>query len=118
MTTVAGILIVIGAIFTMLAGIGTYRFSDVYARMHPAAKGPTLGLLLVATGAALELQSLRATLALGLVVILQFLAAPVGAHLLGRAIHQRLPLQMEEVDELARDLVQDRDDTRRSDSFE
>ena len=106
MTLVAGILIVLGATFTMLAGVGALRFSDVYARMHPAAKGPTLGLLLVAVGAAIELRSLAATLALGLVVILQFLAAPVGAHLLGRAIHQRLPLQLDEVDELARDLAE------------
>ncbi|CAN5523261.1 hypothetical protein BH23ACT3_BH23ACT3_11750 [soil metagenome] len=104
MTIAAGILIVAGAAFTMLAGVGALRFSDVYARMHPAAKGPTLGLLLVAVGAALELRSLAATLALALVVILQFLAAPVGAHLLGRAIHQRLPLPLDEVDELARDL--------------
>ena len=106
MTLVAGLLIVLGATFTMLAGVGALRFSDVYARMHPAAKGPTLGLLLVAVGAAIELRSLAATLALGLVVILQFLAAPVGAHLLGRAIHQRLPLQLDEVDELARDLAE------------
>jgi multicomponent Na+:H+ antiporter subunit G len=106
MTVAAGILIVLGATFTMLAGVGALRFSDVYARMHPAAKGPTLGLLLVAVGAAIELRSLAATLALGLVVILQFLAAPVGAHLLGRAIHQRLPLQLDEVDELARDLAE------------
>ena len=106
MTFVAEILIVAGAGFTMLAGVGALRFSDVYARMHPAAKGPTLGLLLVAVGAALELRSLAAALALALVVILQFLAAPVGAHLLGRAIHQRLPLQLDEIDELARDQAQ------------
>lgn len=109
MTVVAGILIVAGSVFTMLAGVGALRFSDVYSRMHPAAKGPTLGLLLVAVGAALELRSLAAGLALALVVILQFLAAPVGAHLLGRAIHQRLPLAADEVDELSRDLEQRRD---------
>jgi multicomponent Na+:H+ antiporter subunit G len=104
LTVVAGILIVAGSVFTMLAGIGTLRFSDVYARMHPAAKGPTLGLLLVALGAALELRKLGPVLALSLVVVLQFLAAPLGAHLLGRAIHISLPLQADEVDELADDL--------------
>lgn len=107
MNVVAGILIVAGSAFTMLAGIGALRFGDVYARMHPAAKGPTLGLLLVAVGAAIELRSLASLLALGLVVILQFLAAPVGAHLLGRAIHQRLPLQIDEIDELADDRAAD-----------
>ncbi len=105
LTVIAGILIVIGALFTMLAGIGTLRFGDVYARMHPAAKGPTLGLLLVAIGAALELRALGPILALALVVVLQFLAAPLGAHLLGRAIHISLPLQADEIDELSDDLA-------------
>lgn len=113
MTQVAGALIVVGAMFTMLAGIGTLRFRDVYARMHPAAKGPTLGLLLVAIGAAVELRSAGAVLGLALVVVLQFLAAPVGAHLLGRAIHQRIPLQIEVVDELASDL-HDAEDVERN----
>lgn len=109
MSILAGILMVTGSVFTMLAGIGALRFRDAYARMHPAAKGPTLGLLLVAFGAGLELRSLPATLALALIVVLQFLAAPVGAHLIGRAIHQRLPLQLDEVDELAADLRRARD---------
>ncbi len=100
-TTIAGILIVAGAAFTMLAGIGALRFDGVFNRLHPAAKGPTLGLLLVAAGAAVELRALDVTLALLLVVVLQFLAAPVGAHLLGRAIHQRLPLPDDQIDELA-----------------
>lgn len=105
MGVLGGSLIVLGSLFTMLAGLGALRFSDVFARMHPAAKGPTLGLLLVAVGAAIELRSLASTLALALVVILQFLAAPVGAHLLGRAIHQRLPMRIDEVDELADELA-------------
>jgi multicomponent Na+:H+ antiporter subunit G len=105
LTLLAGILILLGAVFTMLAGIGTLRFDDVYSRMHPAAKGPTLGLLLVAIGAAIELRELGPILALALVVVLQFLAAPLGAHLLGRAIHISLPLQADEVDELADDLA-------------
>jgi monovalent cation/proton antiporter MnhG/PhaG subunit len=72
LTLLAGILILLGAVFTMLAGIGTLRFDDVYSRMHPAAKGPTLGLLLVAIGAAIELRELGPILALALVVVLQF----------------------------------------------
>jgi multicomponent Na+:H+ antiporter subunit G len=113
LTWVAGVLILLGAVFTMLAGIGTLRFDDVYSRMHPAAKGPTLGLLLVALGAAIELRELGPVLALALVVVLQFLAAPLGAHLLGRAIHISLPMQADEVDELADDLaaVAQRDET-------
>lgn len=100
-SVVAAALVLAGAGFTMLAGIGALRFRDAYSRMHPAAKGPTLGLLLVATGTAIELGRAEAVLTLALVVVLQFLAAPVGAHLLGRAIHQRVALPADQVDELA-----------------
>jgi multicomponent Na+:H+ antiporter subunit G len=103
MSIAAATLMLLGSVFVMLAGLGTLRFADVYARMHPAAKGPTLGLILVSIGAALELRSLPVILALTLVVVLQFLAAPVGTHLLGRAVHQRLPMQIDTVDELAID---------------
>ncbi len=109
---VAAALVVLGAGFTMLAGIGAVRFADAYSRMHPAAKGPTLGLLLVAAGAALELRQSAAVLTLALVVVLQFLAAPVGAHLLGRAIHQRVPLPSDQLDELATDLGRERPEPR------
>lgn len=109
MSAVATAMMIVGAAFTMLAGIGTLRFHDVYTRMHPAAKGPTLGLLLVAIGAALELRSLAVTLALVLVVVLQFLAAPVGTHLLSRAIHERVSSRIDVVDELVADETSDRD---------
>lgn len=105
LSAISAAFLMVGAGFTMLAGIGTLRFTDVYARMHPAAKGPTLGLLLVAIGAALELGSTAAIFALVLVVVLQFLSAPLGAHLLGRAIHISLPLGVEMLDELADDLA-------------
>lgn len=109
-SVIAAVLVLAGAAFTMLAGIGALRFHDVFSRIHPAAKGPTLGLLLVALGTALELRQASAAMTLGLVVVLQFLAAPVGAHLLGRAIHERLPLRSDQVDELADDLGRRRRD--------
>lgn len=103
-TVVASAFVLVGAAFTMLGGIGVLRLRDVFSRIHPAAKGPTLGLLLVAIGTALELRQAGVVLTLALVVVLQFLAAPVGAHLLGRAIHERLPLPVDQIDELADDL--------------
>ncbi len=98
---VGGALLVGGATFTMLAGIGVVRFRDTYARMHAASKGPTLGLLLIAAGAALVLRSPTAIVALVLVFALQALTAPVGSHLIGRAIHRRLPVPVDGIDELA-----------------
>lgn len=101
---VASAFVLAGAAFTMLGGVGAVRLRDVFSRIHPAAKGPTLGLLLVAVGTAIELRQAGVVLTLALVVILQFLAAPVGAHLLGRAIHERMPMRADQIDELADDL--------------
>lgn len=89
MTAVGSALIVAGAAFAALAGVGQVRFRDLFVRMHIATKPPTLGLLLVAAGAALILDGLGALTALLLIVALQFLTAPVSAHLVGRAAHRR-----------------------------
>lgn len=82
-------LIVIGAGFGALAGIGQVRFEDLFTRMHVATKPSTLGLLLVAIGAMVRLGTEGAVTLLALAAVLQFLTAPVGAHLIGRAAHRQ-----------------------------
>lgn len=84
----AGILLVGGAALSALAGIGQVRFGDLFTRMHIATKPSTLGLLLVACGAMLRIDSAGAITLLVLTVVLQFVTAPVSAHLVGRAAHR------------------------------
>jgi multicomponent Na+:H+ antiporter subunit G len=88
MTVVGGILIVAGAAFVALAGIGQVRFSDLFTRMHVATKPSTLGILLVATGAMFCIQVVSAAALLSLTIVLQFVTGPVSAHLVGRAAHR------------------------------
>lgn len=85
MEPVASILIVAGAVLALLAAFGLQRFDDVFARMHSATKPATLGLILILSGAALILPVPGAVAKLLLVVMLQFITAPVAAHLVGRA---------------------------------
>jgi multicomponent Na+:H+ antiporter subunit G len=87
----------------MIGGIGVVRFGDFLSRTHAQAKAPTMGLILCATGAALELRSAVAICTLALVVILQLITVPVGTHMLGRAAHGMIDNAIDEVDELARD---------------
>ena len=99
----AGVLMVAGAAWALVAAIGVVRFDDVYSRMHAATKAPTLGLLLVLAGAALRLGGGDA-LKVALVGVLVFLTAPVGAHLIGRAVHRSpgdVQIRIDTVDELA-----------------
>ncbi len=85
---VAGsILILLGCVLAVLAGIGMVRFPDVFARMHAATKPATLGLVLVALGSMLVVDTWTGVTQLALVIALQFLTAPVGAHLVGRAAY-------------------------------
>ncbi|MBV1894289.1 MAG: monovalent cation/H(+) antiporter subunit G [Ilumatobacteraceae bacterium] len=103
MSIVSGVFLVVGSALAMIGGIGTVRFPDFLSRMHAAAKAPTLGLLLVAIGAAIEIGTEIAITTLVLVVILQLLSSPVGAHALSRASRRQVVVQLDDVDQLTRD---------------
>lgn len=85
MELVASILMLAGAVLALIAALGLQRFDDVFARMHAATKPATMGLGLILVGTALVVPSPGPVAKLLLVVILQFMTAPVGAHLVGRA---------------------------------
>jgi multicomponent Na+:H+ antiporter subunit G len=84
---IAGILILVGALFTLTASIGLLRLPDLYTRMHAASKAGTLGSCVVLL--ALALQSNDAAIALrALAGILFFLlTVPISSHLLAKAAH-------------------------------
>lgn len=85
---VSGVLILAGVALSVLAGIGLHRFPDVFARMHAATKPATLGLVLILAGSALQVDEAGDVAKLLLVVGLQFLTAPVGAQVVGRAAYR------------------------------
>lgn len=87
MQAVGDALLVLGAAWTVLAAIGVVKFDDVFARMHAGTKATTLGLILIVLGAAPRLPAGEAVKLL-LVLPLLFVTAPVGAHLIGRAVHR------------------------------
>lgn len=89
MDVVGGVALVLGAGFVLVAGIGVVRFPDVFSRMHAAAKGPTLGLVLTGLGVALIVGTASVVVTVVLVVVLQLIAGPVGSHVIGRAVYHR-----------------------------
>lgn len=81
------LLLVGGALFTLVAAIGILRFDDVYMRMHAASKAGTLGsgMALIALAAhSLEIDVVTRALA---GVVFFMLTAPISAHLLARAAY-------------------------------
>lgn len=87
MRLVSDLLFVVGAGWCVLAAVGVVKFDDVFSRMHAGTKATTLGLVLILAGAAIRLDAGSAA-KLVLAGLLVFLTTPVGAHLVGRAVHQ------------------------------
>lgn len=88
LAVISGVFMISGAALAVVAGAGLHRFEDVFARMHAATKPATLGLALVLVGAALQMPDAGSIVKLLLVVLLQFITAPVGSHLVGRAAYR------------------------------
>ena len=86
---IAVVLLLLGALLCLTAGIGLLRFPDVLARMHAGTKPQVLGVLLVMVGSAIRLQGWSATWMLLLVAVFQMLTAPVSAHMISRVAYRR-----------------------------
>jgi len=85
---IASVAIVIGALMSLLAGIAVLRFPDTMSRIHAATKPQVLGIMLLMLGVGLRLQSPAVIGVLVLIVVLQFVTAPVSAHLTVRAAYR------------------------------
>ena len=99
--TVAALLF--GLFFLFIGALGVWRLPDVFNRMHAASKCGTLGVTGALLAALLHFARLYASTEsateptwetlvgaaakAALVVLFQFTAAPIGAHMLARAAH-------------------------------
>ena len=79
-------LILTGALLALVAALGLHRLGDTLSRMHAATKPATLGVLCCAVGAALQVGDVSDVTKLIVVVVLQLVTAPGGAHMLARSI--------------------------------
>jgi multicomponent Na+:H+ antiporter subunit G len=82
---VSAALLVVGALLALIAGLGLHRLPTLYARMHPATKPATLSVLCCALAAGLQLADVSDSALLVLLVVFQFITAPVAAHMIARA---------------------------------
>jgi len=82
---VAAVLLVIGASFLLLAGVGMLRMPDVFSRMQAATKASTLGVGCILVAVAVHFNDLGITVRALAASVFFLLTAPVSAHLMGRA---------------------------------
>lgn len=90
---ILSILIIIGAIFTLIGSLGLARLGDFYSRLHAPTKATTLGVgaLLIASALYFSTQGGGLSLHELLVTLFLFITAPVSGHLLAKAgLHLRV----------------------------
>jgi multicomponent Na+:H+ antiporter subunit G len=87
----AGLCLLVGGGFALVAGIGLVRLPEVFTRMHASTKAGTLGVSLIAAALALTTADVAvASKAIGCAVFL-LATGPIGAHLVGRAAAGQAP---------------------------
>lgn len=88
MTIAGGVLIALGVLLVLLAGIGLLRFPDVFTRANATTKATGLGVACILAGVAFVIGTTEATIKLSLAVLVQFATAPVAGHVIGRAAYR------------------------------
>lgn len=92
---VVGILMVIGASFTLISAIGVLRLRDVYSRVHAAGKSSTLGVICLVLATVLYfIPDGLVNAKLLLAIIFVFMTAPLSALLISRSAYRTgVPLE-------------------------
>ena len=83
---VSAVLMLSGSLLAVISSIGIQRLVSTRARMHATTKPATLGVLLCGVGAVLQFADVSDIAKVLVVVILQLVGAPIGSHMLGRAV--------------------------------
>ena len=81
------VLLLIGALFTLLGSLGLARFSSVLMRLHGPTKAGTLGVGCVLIASAVWFSFGREGISVHelLITVFLFITAPVSAHLMAKA---------------------------------
>jgi multicomponent Na+:H+ antiporter subunit G len=83
---VSAVLMLSGSLLAVVSSIGIHRLGSTRARMHATTKPATLGVLLCGVGAVVQFADVSDIAKVLVVVILQLVGAPIGSHMLGRAV--------------------------------
>lgn len=87
LTILAGVLVLIGAAFTAIAGIGILRLPDLFTRMHAASKAGSVGVGLILMALALVANETAEALRAIAAILFFLLTTPISAHLLAKAAY-------------------------------
>lgn len=84
---IAAVLLIVGGLAMLLAGVGILRMPDLFMRMQSATKASTLGAGCSLLAVAVHFGELGVTTRALLIIAFLFLTAPVAAHVIARAAY-------------------------------
>ncbi|MBE0637977.1 MAG: monovalent cation/H(+) antiporter subunit G [Bacteroidales bacterium] len=84
---IAGILLVSGAFFMLIASIGMVRLNDLYMRMHASTKAPSLGIFLMVMSIIVYFFKFWTSFEGLIILFFVFLTTPVGSHMISSVAH-------------------------------
>lgn len=95
------VLMLTGAVFAVIGGIGLHRLPDFYSRMHASGITDTLGAGLILIGLMFHGGLTQATIKLAMILALLLITSPTAGHALARAalLHGLRPFLDPEVDD-------------------
>ncbi len=85
MIILASILILLGALFSLIAALGVVRMPDLYCRMHAATKAGAFGLSLILIALCFLAPEPRVIIQSILIVAFFYLTTPIAGQMIGRA---------------------------------
>jgi len=88
---IGGILIIIGAAFLFLGGLGILRMPDIYNRLQAGTKATTMGAMSLILGIGVVKMEDSWTWMVKMLIIIIFIAFsnPISSHALARAMYRR-----------------------------
>lgn len=84
---ISWLLLIIGALFCIVGGIGVLRFPDFYSRLHGAGITDTLGAGLVLVGLMFQGGLSMVTVKLVMILAFMWLTSPTSTHAVAKAAH-------------------------------
>ncbi|MES1925660.1 monovalent cation/H(+) antiporter subunit G [Salinisphaera sp. T31B1] len=83
--TASWVLLLSGAVFSVIGGIGILRMPDFYTRMHAASITDTAGMTLMLGGLMLQAGFTLVTAKLVFILVFLMITSPTATHALARA---------------------------------
>lgn len=94
----AGFFIGFGVLWLVLAAIGIHKYQSFFYKIHIASKGPSLGLMLILIGVAINFGTTLTTVKCIAIALFVFITVPVSSSLVALTRYESIYGKLEDSD--------------------